>query len=92
MTRADKVILFIEKFCRVPEGALVGTPVKLEPFQKEFIRAIYDNPAGTKKAYLSIARKNGKTALIACLVLVHLIGPEARQNSQIVRDTLIYSD
>ena len=84
MTRADRVIEFIETFCRVPEGALVGSPIHLEEFQVDFIRAIYDNPVGTKKAYLSLARKNGKTALIACLVLVHLVGPEAQQNSQIV--------
>lgn len=84
MTRAKRVIAFIEHFCRVPEGALVGQKLQLEQFQKDFITDIYDNPVGTKKAYLSIARKNGKTALIACLVLVHLVGPEAQQNSQIV--------
>ena len=86
MTRADCVIAFIHHYCRVPEGALVGQPIQLEPFQIEFIRAIYDNPApaGTKKAYLSLARKNGKTALIACLLLAHLVGPEAQLNSQIV--------
>lgn len=33
---------------------------------------------------MSIARKNGKTALIAALVLAHLIGPEAGINSEIV--------
>lgn len=38
----------------------------------------------TRKAILSIARKNGKTALIAALVLVHLCGPEAGINSEIV--------
>jgi len=54
------------------------------PFQKKFIRQIYDNPRGTRRAYLSIARKNGKTALIAGIVLAHLVGPEAKQNSQIV--------
>ena len=32
---------------------------------------------------MSIARKNGKTALIAALVLVHLVGPEAIQNGEI---------
>lgn len=84
MTRGERVIAFIEKFCRVPEGALVGAPIRLEGFQRDFILEIYDNPAGTKKAYLSLARKNGKTALIACLVLAHLVGPEAKQNSQIV--------
>lgn len=36
-----------------------------------------------RRAILSIARKNGKTALIAALVLVHLVGPEAVQNGEI---------
>lgn len=36
-----------------------------------------------RRAILSIARKNGKTALIAALVLVHLIGPESVQNGEI---------
>lgn len=84
MTRSERVIRFIESRCRVPEGALVGAPIRLEGFQKEFIHSIYDNPAGTRRAYLSLARKNGKTALIACLLLAHLVGPEARQNSQII--------
>lgn len=84
MSRAERVIQFIENYCRVPEGALVGSRIELEPFQVEFIRAIYDNPHGTKKAYLSIARKNGKSALIACILLAHLVGPEAKQNSQII--------
>ena len=84
MSRAEKVIRFIESFCRVPEGALVGQPMTLADFQKDFIRDTYDNPAGSRRAILSIARKNGKTGLIAGLLLAHLVGPEARQNSQIV--------
>ena len=84
MTRAEKIIRFIEGYCRVPEGALVGQPMKLADFQRDFIRAVYDNEAGTRRAILSISRKNGKTGLIAGLVLTHLVGPEARQNSQIV--------
>lgn len=36
-----------------------------------------------RRAVLSIARKNGKTALIAALVLAHLVGPEAEQNGEI---------
>nr|WP_237398379.1 MULTISPECIES: terminase TerL endonuclease subunit [unclassified Gilliamella] len=58
--------------------------MKLADFQKRFILEIYDNPHGTHSAYLSIARKNGKTGLIAGLLLAHLVGPEAVQNSQIV--------
>lgn len=56
----------------------------LEPFQKKFIRDVYDNKAGTRIGILSIARKNGKSALIAAIMLAHLVGPEARLNSQIV--------
>lgn len=84
MTRGERVIAFIERYCRVPEGAHVGKPLRLEEFQRRFILAIYDNPAGTTTAYLSIARKNGKTGLIASILLAHLVGPEAIQNSQIV--------
>ena len=84
MTRAERVIAFIERHCVTPEGAHVGKPLLLADFQKEFIRAVYDNEQGTRRAYLSIARKNGKSGLIAGLLLAHLIGPEAKQNSQIV--------
>jgi len=84
MSRGAAVVAFIEAFCLIPEGEHVGAPVRLMPFQKKFIRQIYDNPRGTRRAYLSIARKNGKTALIAGIVLAHLVGPEAKQNSQIV--------
>jgi phage terminase large subunit-like protein len=84
MTRGEKVVAFIERFCLVPEGKLVGKPIRLEPFQRDFILAVYDNPVGTRRAYLSIARKNGKSALIACLILAHLVGPEAKLNSQLV--------
>lgn len=56
----------------------------LAKFQKKFIRDVYDNPAGTRRAILSVSRKNGKTGLIAGLLLAHLGGPEAKLNSQIV--------
>lgn len=83
-TRGERVIAFIERYCLTPEGDQIGKPIRLEPFQKKFILEIYDNPYGTHSAYLSIARKNGKTALIGAILLAHLVGPEAVQNSQIV--------
>ena len=83
MTLGGQVIGFIECL-KVPEGALVGQLIKLDDFQKKFILDIYDNPRGTTTAILSLARKNGKTALIAGLLLAHLVGPVAVQNSQIV--------
>jgi len=84
MTRGERVIAFIERYCRTPEGDHIGNPIVLEPFQRKFILEVYDNPFGTRRGYLSIARKNGKTALIAGIVLAHIVGPEARMNSQIV--------
>ncbi|KAA0689843.1 terminase large subunit [Neorhizobium sp. P12A] len=84
LTRGERVIAFIQRYCLVPEGTLLGKPVRLLPFQQKFILDVYDNPAGTSRAYLSIARKNGKTGLIACLLLAHIVGPEAYQNGRIV--------
>ncbi|MFU0504127.1 terminase large subunit [Pseudaminobacter sp. NGMCC 1.201702] len=85
LSRGERVIAFIEKYCCVPEGTYnLGKPVKLLPFQRKFILEVYDNPHNTARAYLSIARKNGKTGLIACLLLAHIVGPEAYQNSRIV--------
>lgn len=84
MTRGEKVIAFIERFLVVPEGDLIGKPIKLADFQRRFILEIYDNPHGTRKAYLSMARKNAKTATIACILLAHIAGPEAVQNSRII--------
>src|SRR5690606_15733491 len=62
----------------------VGRPLVLAPFQREFIRAVYDNPHGTRRAYLSVSRKNGKSGLVAALLLAHLVGPEAKRNAQLV--------
>lgn len=84
MTRGEKVIAFIETFLKIPEGTHVGNPLVLMPFQKQFILDIYDNPTGTSKAYMSVARKNGKTSTIAAILLAHLVGPEAKENSQII--------
>ena len=84
MTRGKKICAFIESFCIIPEGAKVGQPMKLLKFQRKFILDVFDNKSGTSRAYLSVGRKNGKSALIAAIVLAHLVGPEAKQNSQII--------
>lgn len=84
MTRAEAVIAFVQAYCLTPDGAQVGQPLVLAEFQKDFIRAVYDNPAGTRRAYLAVSRKNGKSGLVAALLLAHLVGPEAKQNAQLV--------
>ncbi|HJQ61187.1 MAG TPA: terminase TerL endonuclease subunit [Vineibacter sp.] len=67
----------------MPEGKLAGQPVKLRAWQKRELLRIYDNPAGTRRAILSFGRKNGKSAMAAFLLLLHLCGPEAVANSQL---------
>lgn len=84
MTRGERVCAFIERYCHVPEGVLVGKPVRLSVFQEVFILAVYDNPHGTNEAILSIGRKNAKTALAAFLLLAHIAGPEAQINSELM--------
>jgi phage terminase large subunit-like protein len=87
--RADRVIAFIECLT-IPSGVGQGRQFKLRDWQKKFIRDVYepvtDAETATRlvrEAILSMARKNGKTALIAALVLVHLVGPEATQNGEV---------
>lgn len=79
--RARRNAAWIEKHLKVPEGRLVGKPVKLSPAQLEWLEAIYGSP--TRRFILSIPRKNMKTTFSAFLVLLHLAGPEARHNSQL---------
>ena len=83
MTRAEKNIKWIEKNCRVPEGALVGSPITLRQWQKDILYGIYDSNPMLRRAIISFPRKNGKTALSAMLLLLHLVGPEHKLNSQL---------
>ena len=83
LTRGQLNILWIEDFCRVPEGKRVGHRVELLEWQKDEIRKIYDNPVGTRRAIISFGRKNGKSSLAAFLLLLHLCGNEVKPNSQL---------
>ena len=80
-TRAERNIAWIQSMCRIPDGKLVGQPVRLTDAQKGWIKQIYDTP--TRTFILSMARKNAKTATSAFLLLLHLCGPEAKHNSQL---------
>lgn len=72
----------------MPSGIGQGELVVLREWQRDFIRRVYDpsNEHGkrrVRRALLSIARKNAKTALAAMLVLVHLVGPESKYNGEV---------
>lgn len=85
-TRGERNIRWIEKHLRVPDGRLLGQPLKLKPWQRKIVKGIYDTP--TRTAIVSVGRKNGKTALAAALLLLHLCGPEARPNSELYSSAL----
>lgn len=83
LTRGERVCRFCEDHLVIPEGAMVGQPLKLADFQEAFLLAVYDNPHDTNLAIFSLARKNAKTGLIAFMVLAHTVGPEAQLNSRL---------
>lgn len=88
MSRAARIIRFIEGYLCVPEGRDVGKPMVLADFQKKFLIDVFDNPHGTRRAILSMGRKGGKTALIAAILAAFIVGPEARQNATAVSGAL----
>lgn len=58
---------------RVPVGPLAGSPFIIRPWQVRFLRGALR--PGIREAGLSVARKNGKSGLIAALILGYLVGP-----------------
>lgn len=83
LSESDKRIRFIEHECKLYEAPFSGRPFKLELFQKAIIESIYAikkwNPeanfgkGGWVRKYqdvlILIARKNGKTPLVAAVSL-----------------------
>jgi len=81
-TRAERNMAFCERYCVVPEGKLRGHNIVMADFQEVFFRSVFDSPRRVRRAYLSIARKNSKTATIALILLCFLVGPEAVHNAR----------
>lgn len=82
-SRSCRNIDWIQEHCVIPEGKDVGKPVRLRPWQRSDLSKIYDNPNGTRTAIISYGKKNAKTSKAAFLLLLHLAGPEAKQNTQL---------
>jgi phage terminase large subunit-like protein len=82
-SRAERNIGWCEEHLHLPEGRFVGQPLRMPEFMRDDLRAIYNNPHGTRRAIISRGRKNAKTSECAFLLLLHLCGPEHRINSQL---------
>jgi phage terminase large subunit-like protein len=72
---ANYVIDFCQTFC-IPSAQ--ADPIRLMPWQQTFLAVLYgwkrlDGSRRFRRAYLEIAKKNGKTGLAAALSLFHLI-------------------
>lgn len=85
LTRAERVITFIESL-PITKGFGAGENIKLLPFQRDWIMAIYATDDNGKRrvrtGLMSVARGQGKTVLAAMLCLCHLCGPEAEQRGE----------
>lgn len=73
--KTDKVIKFVEGWCRHSEGSLGGQKIKLEEWQKAFLSVLFGIVDETgarqfREVLLVIGRKNGKTLLAACIAAI----------------------
>ena len=77
--KATRPVEFIERFCKHSKGEWAGQPVRLELFQRAFIQALFgfvDKETGLRKykeALFLVARKNGKSTMLAGIALYMMI-------------------
>lgn len=79
MPESEQVIAFLESL-PIVSGLRAGEALELLEFQRQFIRGVYgprddDGERLVRLAALSVARGNGKSALLSGLSLAHLLGP-----------------
>jgi phage terminase large subunit-like protein len=63
LSQGQKVINWIERELKVPEGTHIGRDVELRTWQRKIIKGIYDKPK--RRVIITFGRKNGKTSLAA---------------------------
>lgn len=78
--RADRVVKFVQQFVTMTSGRkFAGKPMKLMPWQiHDIIEPLYGwvDDAGLRRyrrAAIFVSKKNGKSSLMAALVLYHLL-------------------
>lgn len=82
MTRPPGYVCrWIEAHCRLTSGSAAGKPFVLLPWQREVVEATFEVDPVTdlrrrRWAYVSTAKKSGKTELAAAVALYLLIGDE----------------
>lgn len=87
LSRAERVTAFLE-FLPITKGPLAGRRMRLLPEQRQFVHEMYGvlGRGGVRARRLGIMSEpkgNGKTGLVAGLVLCHLLGPEAETRGEV---------
>ena len=70
---AGAVVAWAAATLKVPTGRLRGEPFRIVGWQEAFLRDAL--APGIREAGLSVSRKNGKSGVIAALLLAYLAGP-----------------
>ena len=76
-----QIIKWAETNLTVPQGprSMIGKPLALRPWERRFIRGIL----GAERAFLTVARSNGKSLLSAVIIVAALVGPLKIKNGEI---------
>jgi phage terminase large subunit-like protein len=86
--RASAVIQFIETCCRHTKGRFAGDPFILAPWQRDYVAEVFGNVNArsglrrTRTAFLSVARKNGKSELAAAIAL-YMLAADGEQGPEV---------
>lgn len=74
---ANKVIAFIERYCRHSKGKWRGARITLLDWQRSLLRDLFGQKRGNRRRYkrchLWVPRRNGKTTIMACVALFLLL-------------------
>lgn len=78
-SRAEHILIFIEKFCRHSKGKLAGKLVELELWEKAMLSTVFGfiNNKGARKykfCEIILGKKNGKSLISSCVGLYLMIG------------------
>ena len=81
----EKVLRFAADYLVFGEGKMIGKPLILDPFQQAFVLSAFDKDQHISKAMLSVARRNGKTLVLAAILLYLMFSTEGAPQNSLIR-------